>query len=64
MKIPEPMIPPITIIVASNNPTRRAKVLPGALVGADGFSGFTKRRVDSSGITVALLPDWLTQKVL
>ena len=25
MKMPEPMIPPITIIVVSNNPSRRAK---------------------------------------
>src|ERR1700736_451975 len=25
MKIPEPMIPPITIIVVSNNPSRRAR---------------------------------------
>jgi len=25
MKIPEPMMPPITIIVVSNNPSRRAR---------------------------------------
>ncbi len=29
MKIPEPMIPPITTIVASNGPRARLKVTPG-----------------------------------
>jgi hypothetical protein len=31
MKIPAPMIPPITIIVASNNPSRRASELGSSL---------------------------------
>jgi len=30
MKMPEPMIPPITIIVASKSPSRRASVPAGS----------------------------------
>src|ERR1700736_5937594 len=53
MKIPEPMIPPMTIIVVSNKPSRRARCASEDLL----LVTRSRRRIRRSGVIVSLSDD-------